>query len=234
MSQPATRVWAGNQAYERGDFRAAVEAYREALAAGVDSADLWFNLGNAHYRAGDLGEAALAWERALRREPGDGTAREHLSLLRSQQGVSASAPLSLRVASRIPGDLAAGALLGSWLIFWLLLLGRRRLQGWRRVLSDVAAGLLAALVLISGAATYAAWQVREAGWAVVLQEVAVHAQADAKEEVSSLPAGALVREVEGRGERVRIEAPGGVEGWVPAEAIERIERPRHPRLDPAP
>jgi len=73
----------GNQYYQAGDYPAAVEAYEAVLAEGFESADLFYNLGNAHFKIGDLGRSILSWERALVREPGDPDASANLALARS-------------------------------------------------------------------------------------------------------------------------------------------------------
>lgn len=73
----------GNVAYQNGDFAAAIEAYEAVIAAGFTSAGLEYNLGNAYFKAGELGRAILHWERALERAPGDTDVRANLELARS-------------------------------------------------------------------------------------------------------------------------------------------------------
>jgi tetratricopeptide (TPR) repeat protein len=53
-----------NQAYKEGKFQEAVKGYRKLLEAGHKDGDLYYNLGNAHLRLGELGRAILAYERA--------------------------------------------------------------------------------------------------------------------------------------------------------------------------
>jgi tetratricopeptide (TPR) repeat protein len=72
-----------NQLYQAGDYPAAVEAYQAVLAGGFESADLHYNLGNAHFKTGQLGRSILSWERALVLEPGDPDALANLELARS-------------------------------------------------------------------------------------------------------------------------------------------------------
>ena len=72
----------GNEAYQAGDFAAAIDAYVAVLEAGFESADLHYNLGNAYFKAGDLGRAILAWERARVRAPGDADVEANLELAR--------------------------------------------------------------------------------------------------------------------------------------------------------
>ena len=54
-----------NQEYAAGHFKEAIENYEEIVRSGEWSANLFYNLGNAYFRAGDLGHAILNYERAL-------------------------------------------------------------------------------------------------------------------------------------------------------------------------
>ncbi len=73
----------GNAAYEAGDYGAAIDRYREVADAGVVHRDLFYNLGNAYFKSGDLGHAVLWYERALQLDPRDGDIRANLAVVRS-------------------------------------------------------------------------------------------------------------------------------------------------------
>jgi tetratricopeptide (TPR) repeat protein len=73
----------GNAAYEAGDYPGAIEAYTLAAQAGVAHAELYYNLGNAFFKEGDLGRAVLWYERARRLAPRDSDLGENLALTRS-------------------------------------------------------------------------------------------------------------------------------------------------------
>lgn len=60
-----------NTAYINEDYHAATEIYKEILARGVSSMKLYYNLGNACFKEGELGEAILYYHRALRLAPGN-------------------------------------------------------------------------------------------------------------------------------------------------------------------
>lgn len=74
---------AGNAAYEAGDYAAAIDRYTEIAHDGVVHADLFYNLGNAYFKSGDLGHAVLWYERALRLEPRSDDVRANLAVVRS-------------------------------------------------------------------------------------------------------------------------------------------------------
>jgi tetratricopeptide (TPR) repeat protein len=73
----------GNQLYQDGDFHGALAAYEEVLQAGYEGVDLYYNMGNAYFKTGNLGRSILSFERALRIQPGDPDAQANLELARS-------------------------------------------------------------------------------------------------------------------------------------------------------
>lgn len=56
--------------YLRGNYQQAIKDYQDILKQGI-SADVYYNLGNAYYRSGNLTQAILAYERAHLLAPGD-------------------------------------------------------------------------------------------------------------------------------------------------------------------
>ena len=69
-----------NTAYINEDYHAATEIYKEILARGVSSMKLYYNLGNACFKEGELGEAILYYHRALRLAPGNDDIRYNLGV----------------------------------------------------------------------------------------------------------------------------------------------------------
>lgn len=69
-------AWAGTAAYQSGDYEAATRRFGEG-----DSADDWYNRGNALARSGDLEGAIEAYRESLARQPDQADARENLELV---------------------------------------------------------------------------------------------------------------------------------------------------------
>jgi tetratricopeptide (TPR) repeat protein len=80
-----------NQLYEEGHYTLAVAAYQTMTQAGPVSAAVYFNLGNAWYKAGQVGRAICAWRRAAELAPRDPDVRANLQFARNQPGLGAPA-----------------------------------------------------------------------------------------------------------------------------------------------
>ncbi len=223
----------GNALYGEGDFEAAAAAYASVLEAGLESAALHYNLGNAHYRLGRLGPAVLAYERALRLEPGHDDARANLALVTQRLRdrfeplprfwLSAAADWWLALWPRGAVGLAVAAAyvaLGTALA--LLVLGRPRRA--RRALR--AAAWTAGTAFVALAVTLAA---KEADWAHPEEAVVTAAEAQAVSAPSSdglalftIHEGAKVRIDRRSGSWAEIVLADGRVGWLDAAALEAI------------
>lgn len=60
-----------NNFFRDKNYDKAIELYETIAARGVESAPLYFNLGNAYFRTGDLGHAVLYYMKARKLDPGD-------------------------------------------------------------------------------------------------------------------------------------------------------------------
>lgn len=73
-----------NQHYQNGEYESAINTYQEIINSGVESYEVYYNLGNAYYRFGALPSAILNYERALLLAPQDNDVRYNLNLAYSQ------------------------------------------------------------------------------------------------------------------------------------------------------
>ncbi len=73
----------GNQSYDSAQFLDAIAAYSEILDSGLESAALYYNLGNAYFESEDLGHAALNYLRAQRLDPSDEDIRDNLNFAKA-------------------------------------------------------------------------------------------------------------------------------------------------------
>jgi tetratricopeptide (TPR) repeat protein len=61
----------GNQAYAKAQYQQAISAYQQIVDGGYRSATVYFNLGDAYYKQGDIASAILYYEKAHKLAPGD-------------------------------------------------------------------------------------------------------------------------------------------------------------------
>lgn len=61
----------GNAQYGKGKYETAINLYQHVLDSGYVSAAVYFNLGNANYKLGNMPDAILNFEKARKLAPGD-------------------------------------------------------------------------------------------------------------------------------------------------------------------
>jgi tetratricopeptide (TPR) repeat protein len=70
----------GNRLFQQEKYSAAVSSYEQILQGGVESSELYYNLGNAYFRSGNIGKAILNYERARRLAPLNDDVRYNLEI----------------------------------------------------------------------------------------------------------------------------------------------------------
>jgi tetratricopeptide (TPR) repeat protein len=69
----------GNTLYSDGKYQEAIDKYQAVLDSGVHSAEVYFNLGNAHYKLNHIAPSIFYYEKALQLNPDDKDIRNNLS-----------------------------------------------------------------------------------------------------------------------------------------------------------
>jgi len=86
-AEPAQEAFTqANRFYEEGKYTQAAAAYQKIMRAGTVSPALYFNLGNACLKAGQIGRAICAYRRAEALAPRDPDIRANLQIARSHAG----------------------------------------------------------------------------------------------------------------------------------------------------
>ncbi|MEE9118944.1 MAG: tetratricopeptide repeat protein [Calditrichia bacterium] len=78
--EPRTRFSKANQSYAQGDYQNAIELYSKILKQGIESGEVYFNLGNAYYKTNNMGRAILYYEKARKFIEGDPALEQNLKL----------------------------------------------------------------------------------------------------------------------------------------------------------
>ncbi|MBQ3710429.1 MAG: tetratricopeptide repeat protein [Bacteroidales bacterium] len=80
MAQGHDWIEEGNAAYNEGNYDQALTCYNSIVEAGMESATLYYNMGNTYYKMKDYPHAILYYEKALKLDPGDEDIRTNLEI----------------------------------------------------------------------------------------------------------------------------------------------------------
>ena len=84
LTKANERFSSANEKYQSGEYYEAIEIYESILDSGVESYEVYYNLGNSYYRSNNLPAAILNYERGLLLAPQDSDIRYNLELAYSQ------------------------------------------------------------------------------------------------------------------------------------------------------
>lgn len=83
-AQPEALLEEGNELYKAEDYSGAIQKYSAVINEGYESPVLYFNLGNAHFRNGNLGESILFYEKGLKLSPGEEDIEYNLAIAKAR------------------------------------------------------------------------------------------------------------------------------------------------------
>lgn len=220
----------GNAHYQSGDFAAAERSYRRLLDQGIESAAVYYNLGNACFKQKRLGEAIYYWEKARRKRPGDMDIRENLqfaNLLIVDRIDIPEDPLPVRILSSAVHLLTIvqeSTLVQILFVTANFLFGFYRLTRKPRAAFWTLTGSLAAFLLMLLFAGSLGWKIYDAGHhrdgVIVDQKVDIRSGPSPENiTVVTVHEGVMVQV---RGETngwYQISLPNGWTGWLPGRSV---------------
>lgn len=219
--------------YQEQRYDEAAEVYESLRAAGIEDGALFYNLGNAYFKAGRIGLAILSYERALSLMPGDEDTRVNLAYANELvTGAVEEPPLPLAIrwavdfyhglqVDFLAKLLSAVFILGG--VALSLVLHDVRLQ-WRTP-AVVTLALCVTLALFSGGAVAAKVRARaNRVEAIVLSENAYvrSGPGDASPRLAEVHEGLKVRVLSERSGWLQVRLANGLTGWVRASEVETI------------
>jgi tetratricopeptide (TPR) repeat protein len=69
----------GNALYNQGNYTEAIEKYTSIINNGFESAELYYNLGNAYYKINDIANSIFYFEKSLLLDPNNNETKNNLS-----------------------------------------------------------------------------------------------------------------------------------------------------------
>lgn len=230
------------EAYDAARFEEAAKLWLEAGPYQDLSADTLYNIGNAAYRMGAPGQAALYYRRALARDSAHGEARQNLRFIERKYGsITVERPSYQYVIARIPLATWQGGLwTGAWMVVIGLLLFPATRPGSRWRVAGVVGFVLGPLMMSMGALGWRYFP-DDAGFAaierqavVVGEKVVLHTDAArTSPEVIDAPPGSIAEVIRRSGDWAYVAFATKTRGWVLIESIEMVipeGKPQPPKL----
>ena len=234
LSYPDSLWNAGVQAYSDGDYAGALQDWEEVRSAGLMSRELYYNLGNAYFKDGQLAQSILWYERALRLDPSDDDVRYNLEYARSlaQDKIEEVPEIFFEqwghtMCYLLPSNVwAVIGLVGFALLVACVLLYLLGSTPGRRKLGFFAG--IAALVIAFLGWDFAQWQRQEAqrqDMAIVMRPVSSVKSSPSEsgaKDLFILHEGTRVKVLDNVSGFSNIELADGRQGWIPARDLEVI------------
>jgi len=214
-----------NRDFAQGHFKEAISGYEALIRDGQWSANVFYDLGNAYFRAGDFGRAILNYERALALAQHHPEATANLQIARDEahaMELQASWPeryLQFATVNQYSVTAAVAFWVAAFCLAALIFTPRR---------SAAMISLLLVMLLVFAGAIFAIWQVERGSKGNALAIVtgkdvqARLATADTANAVLALPPGSEVKILSTRGDWTYVALPNNLRGWIPAKNAERV------------
>lgn len=228
------------KAFQDGHYEDAAKLWLESGPYERLSADTLFNIGDAAYRLGSPGDAALYYRRALDRQPTHPEARQNLRFLERKFGsIAIQRPDYQYALAALPLTFWKGLIWGGgWLVLLGVLTFAATYRGSGLRIAAVTAFVIAPLLTTSGIVAWCYYP-DDARFAPPADQVVVVAdqavvRTDAARNaprVIDAPAGSLARLLSRSGDWAYVAFTNQSRGWIPASQIEAL-RPASPPLPP--
>lgn len=210
-----------NRLYEQGKYAEAIARYENLLQGGKSSAAIWFNLGNAHFKRGELGDAIYNYRRAEALAPRDPDILANLRFARDRINGSASVQPAAwqRLAQYFTlNEVAVAAAAFFWALLLLLSVVQCRplLRPTLRNSISAVAVLLAVSTILVGAS----WASQREQTAICVRQMTIHLGPLAESQAAyTVPDGTELR-IENRRENwLQVADRSNRTGWVEAEKV---------------
>jgi tetratricopeptide (TPR) repeat protein len=174
QANPDSLFVQGNRLYEQEQYQEAVQIYEQLLIR-VENADLYYNLGNAYYRLGNLGQAVWAYEMGLALEPRDKDLNHNLAIANAQVRDRVEVPKAfflLEWYRTLMKNVTLQDLISLGSIFILILAILYGLRSWQSVrvrwINRLSGTLVVLIILVYGLALDKYWSLSDKEEGVVI------------------------------------------------------------------
>ncbi|GIV33751.1 MAG: hypothetical protein KatS3mg031_1286 [Chitinophagales bacterium] len=222
-----------NQLYKEKKYSAAAALYDSLIQVGYTSPALYYNLGNACYKMGNIPLAILNYERAKKLAPSDKDIDFNLRLA-NLQVVDRVEPVPELFFVRWVKNFVASLSSDAWAMVALALIWTALLAGVlflfirNQLIRQISFLFMILTVLLSLSAVLLAWnqyrhQMKRTEAIVFAKNVYVKSAPDAQStDLFILRQGTKIKLLEHEGDWQKIQLADGKEGWIKKEAMEII------------
>lgn len=242
-AEPAALQESASAAYAAADYERAISLWLQAGPYDRLSADTLYNIGNACYRLGSPGHAAVYYRRALDRDSSHAEARQNLRFLTRKHGsITVPRPDYQYVLARLRlGTWQAFVWSGAWMVGLGVLLFTATRPGARIRLAAVCGFILGpVLALVGGLAWHyypddSQFAPFDKQAVVIAERATLHADAArTSPDVIDAPPGSLCEVIKVRGEWAYVGFATKTRGWIPLHQIEPLKitgTPAPPKIE---
>jgi tetratricopeptide (TPR) repeat protein len=210
-----------NKLYEQGKFTEAVVAYEKIIQSGTVSSAVYFNLGNAYFKSGQLGQAIAAFREAENLTPRDPDVRANLQFIRARVQAPTGSPASwqqwLTTLTLNEWAILTSVIVWVWLGLWVLI------QFWPQFKQSLRMALWCGGVgiLICGGCTYAAWSGDTTKTAIVIAKDATlhNGPLDEAPSTATVHDGAELTVIDTKNDWLQVRVDSQRVGWVKREQV---------------
>ncbi|NJM37521.1 MAG: hypothetical protein HC845_06465 [Akkermansiaceae bacterium] len=220
-----------NDFFDAAKYDEAIQHWFSAGNYNELSADTLYNIGNACYRAGSPGHAALYYRRAMLRDTGHQESQQNLRFIERKYGsITIQRPDYQYALTQLPLTAWKSILwTGLWLCVLALLVFSATLRGAKLRLVAATTLVFAPLIALVGLIGWRYYPSDSrfapvAKQAVIIQDrVVIHVDASrTSPEVIDAPPGSLCEIIHQSGSWSYVAFETRTRGWVPTESIERL------------
>ena len=230
---PDSLMQIANKAYNAGNYDSAINVYQKIANKGLESAKLYYNLGNAYFKNGDVPSAILYYERAKKLAPNNEDIEFNINIANS---------MIVDKIERVPRlfyqrwwnyfynmfNANAWAIIAivSWfiLVFFIGVFILSKSRGARKIAFYFGLLFLLISVAVFGLAAQKYVNTREHNEAIVFTPTITVKSSPTMNAVDLfvIHEGTKVRVLDEVNDWVKIRIPNGSIGWLPAHSVKRI------------
>lgn len=225
--KPAANFRDGVDRYQKGDYAESAREFARLADGGLESPAVYFNMGNAYLKAGQIGRAAWAYERAFMLDPRDEDIRFNRSVVKAALGEPVAAGSQGDVLDPVRRFLdyvrtaeIELALQFSTILLVVLMLAFAYARNLRPIIGTFFWLAFMASTLVWGAAALRWSEVRYPAAVVQEKEVFVrYGPAESNSKSHQLKEGASLRIEKRSGDWYLVRLVSGQTGWIPKNSV---------------